>query len=215
MSEGTAKPTKKSPRKTAAERAIPNLSGAKRKRPDKVGTNTGVVTPAWLKAGTENLAKGREKKKAMAEEGKKSGRDDVGVRWAKMLDGSMTVKDLSIEELNRMQLVGKDGTFSGRGRAIPSHIAQAMRNETIRRAQGALLASVHDAAMALGKIINDPEASSADITRASNIVMDRVLGKPTETVVITNESEWDKGVRESINLDREKDTLMDEEAGNA
>lgn len=211
VSDDAAKPTKRSTRKLPGHETIPDASGTKpKKRGSKSNlndSNRGGVTEAWLAAGTANLAKGRAKKKALHDAANAAGLEPVSVRWAKMLDGSMTVKDLSIEELNKMQLVNKDGSFGGPGRAIPSHIAQAMRNETIRRAQGALLATVNAAAEAMGRIINDPEASSADITRAANVVMDRVMGKPTETVVITNESEWDKGSREAVALDREMEMV--------
>lgn len=176
----------------------------------KIGKSRGVVTDEWVEKGKKNLAKGREKKEAQRAKARAEGAESATSKWARLLDGTMSVRELDDEELSHMRPRGADGGFGGGKRPIPSHIAQQMRNEMIRRAQHTLLTSVGDAAKAMQTIVNDPDAKDADKIRAGTTIMDRVLGKPDQTVRIESESEWDKAVRKAFAVDRDLDDLIRE-----
>src|SRR6478736_6392746 len=83
----------------------------------KPGTKGSKQTAAQKRAAAENLRKGREardRKRQEAREAAERGevRDTTAVRWAKLLDDTLTVQDLDEEELARMQVRGKDGEFN-------------------------------------------------------------------------------------------------------
>src|SRR5690606_26981830 len=77
-------------------------------------------TDAERAAGQANLAKGRARKAKAREEAKKNPRPSAADRWAQLLDGTLTVKDLDDDEINKMRVRSADGTFNGAGRRLPS-----------------------------------------------------------------------------------------------
>lgn len=153
-------------------------------------------------AGRANLEKGRKKKLAMKEQAEREVRTTAGERWAMLLDGRLSVRDLDDEEIRRMSVRAKDGTIA-RGRTMPSHIAQAYTAETIRRAQKMFREHLPKAIEALGTVVTDPDASNADKIKAANIIVDRVMGKALERVHVEGPSPFDALSAEAIGLDRD------------
>lgn len=161
-----------------------------------------VTSAAKKRAQAENLAKGREakaRKRAEAKAAQESGevRMTAGERWSMLISGTLTVQDLDDEELASMRMRGIDGTFNGRGRAIPSHIAQAMQHEAIKRAQAMFQNAAPAAVKRLIEIASDPDTKDADAIRALQLVMERSLGKVPDTVRVETQDAWGKLLREA------------------
>lgn len=142
-------------------------------------------------AGRANVAKGRAKKAEQTKAAKEAGLPRASERWAQLLDGSLTVQDLDNEELAKMRVRGADGGFSGRRPAVPSHLAQAMQKEAIKRATEMFRNAAPKAVKRLLEIADDPETKDADAIRALDIVLNRGLGKMPETVLIEEKSKWE------------------------
>jgi hypothetical protein len=159
-----------------------------------------------IEQGKKNLAKGRESKKAMRERARAEGRMGAAERWAMLLSGQLTVGDLDDEEVKRMQVRTANGDFSGRRRStMPSHIAQAFRDENLKRANAALEAGLGDAVKALLDIAHDPDEKAADRIKAANIIVERVMGKAKQDIKleVSRFDEVAHEVVEGIVLDRE------------
>ena len=169
----------------------------------KAGPGTSKPTAAQKSAGSANLAKGRAAKAAKAAQAKAEGRMSGTERWARLLDGSLTVHDLDDEEVARMKVKGRDGSFGGSRRAIPSHLAQQFHQEIIRRAEADMRGSLSKAVALLGKVIDDPEARHSDQIKAAQLLMDRVMGKTPETVVLKAEDRFADLLGDAIVEDRD------------
>ena len=171
---------------------------------------------AQVAAGRANLAKGTAARQKRAAEARESGALGAKQKWAMLLSGQLTVKDMDDEELARVQFRTKAGDFSGgRRKMIPSHIAQQIQAEKIRRADAGLKDLLPAAVKALKEIIEngaDGEVvKTADITKAVAMVLDRGLGKPEQKVQMNvTETPWDKVTAEALEVDRDLADLIDE-----
>lgn len=178
---------------------------AKRKSPAERSQPDPRVTPQSIAAGKANLAKGRKKKADQAAEAKSAEVPTASARWRKLLDGSLTVRDLDDTEISKMRVRGADGGFSGRRPAIPSHLAQAMRNEAIRRAKESINANTNVVVKELIKLATDPDTKDSDRIKVLMYLADRQLGKTPEVVRVEGESKFDKMLSEAVGLDRDLD----------
>ena len=154
-------------------------------------------------AGRANLAKGREVKDAARAKAREEGREPASSRWAKLLSGTLTVKDLDDEELAKMRVRGKDGGFSGSRKPIPSHLAQQMQQEAIKRANDQFRLAAPKAVKRLLEIAEDSETKDADAIRALQIILERSLGKTPEVIRIDGASPFDAVTMEALGLDRD------------
>jgi hypothetical protein len=155
-------------------------------------------------AGRKNLAAGRKTRDEKRREARESGEFvPAKERWAALLSGTITVKDLDNEEIARMQVRSRDGSFGGRRRAVPSHLAQQMQREGIRRATELFRISAPAAVDGLLKIAEDPDAKDSDRIKAYSIIMDRGLGRVPETVRIEQGElpAWDADAARVYGLD--------------
>ena len=118
-------------------------------------------------------------------------------RWASLLAGDLKVEDLDDEEIRRMRVRGADGGFAGRRPNLPTHIAQAMTNEAIRRAQEKFRNAAPRAVEQLIEIANDPDVKPGDRIRALTLVLERSLGKVPDTVRVEAADAWGKMLREA------------------
>lgn len=143
------------------------------------------ATPAQRSA----LAAGQAKKKAALAK-IKPGEESAKQRWARLLDGTLLVGELTDEEIERGRVHGKGKMFHGEAPRMPSHLISAFHQEQIKRAKAILTKDLQKAAAALGKIINDPEAKDGDIIKAASLLLDRGLGKTPETVNIKAVDPW-------------------------
>jgi len=140
------------------------------------------ATPKQRDAGRKNLAKGRAARKKMAEQAAAEGRVTANERWSMLLDGTLTVHDLDDDEVRKMKVRSADGSFSGRGRRLPSHLIAAFHAEQIKRAKNVMHKSLVKAAKLLDAVIDDPEASRAEQLKAADMILNRVMGKAPETI---------------------------------
>lgn len=157
-------------------------------------TRRGPASDAQKAAGRANLARGRAKReKTRAEQEDNPDAMPAKERWAMLLSGTITVKDLDDDELARMQVRSRDGSFAGRRRAVPSHIAQQMQQEGIRRATELFRTAAPAAVKRLLEIAEDPDAKNSDIIKALGLVLDRGLGRVPETIrVEDSRSGWEE-----------------------
>lgn len=159
-------------------------------------------TAAEKAAGSANLAKGRKKKAEQTKAAKAAGTPRASERWAMLLSGTITVKDLDDDEIAKMKVRGADGGFTGRRPGMPSHLVQAFHKEAITRARNQITTAAPKAAKALLKILEDPEASNNDIIKAASILMDRGMGRAPEVIRIVGESPFDHMLTDAVGLDR-------------
>lgn len=156
-----------------------------------------AATPAQ-RAALERGQKSRLEKLATHQPGDDRQKD----RWKKLLDGTITVKDLDDEEVARMRVKGKGGTFSGKMPVMPSHLAQQFHAENIARANNRFRTSAVKAVKGLIKIAEDPDASDANRIKAYAMILDRALGKTPETIRVEGMGAFDKMMSDAIGLDR-------------
>ncbi len=111
--------------------------------------------------------------------------------------------DWDDEELMRGRRRNKHGKFTGRP---PLVIAASMHQELNRRrfsrAHQIMASSLADAAAMLGSIVRDEQAAPADRIRAAEVLFDRVLGKPRESVSLdiaaTSTPKWQLALAQGI-----------------
>src|SRR5687768_1061713 len=105
----------------------------------------------------DNLRKGRQKVSQRAAEARAAGAPKAKERWAMLLSGTILVSELDDDEIRRMRVRSRDGSFSGRPRPVPSHIAVAMQREGMERARRKALAGAIGGVEAIVEIANDKE----------------------------------------------------------
>jgi hypothetical protein len=160
-------------------------------------------------AGRKNLAKGRETMIKRRAEAKANGAVPVGDRWAMLLDGRLSVRDLDDKEIKKMRPRGIDGGFSGRPRRLPSHIIQAFTDERIRRAKDGIAKVLPTAIEEAKRILEDPEAKDSDKIKVMAMVWDRNLGKNPETIRVQADDPFAAALREVV-VDRDLADLAGE-----
>lgn len=138
----------------------------------------------------ENLRRGNLRGQEVAKQ-RKAARGTVApsvagepTRWERLRRGEIKVEDLDWQELARGQCRNIDGTFAGRPPAVPPKLARAMQAEIQKRIGARLDGALDMATRALVSLIRDPLTPPAERLRAIGMVMDRRLGKPTETVKV-------------------------------
>lgn len=180
---------------------------AKRESPATRSQRTSRRTKKEIEAGKANLAKGREAREQKRREAEAEGRDTGTVRWQKLLDGQLTVADLDDEEITRMRVKAKDGSFAGTPRrSMPSHLAQGFHREAIKRANDKIRTAAPEAVQALLDIGRDPDVKESDRVRALTYIIDRGMGKVPETINVQKADEWSATMDEAFKqgIDRDK-----------
>lgn len=188
---------------------------AERKSP-AASSKRSAARQAAIDKGTANLAKGREARKKQREAAKDNDRETQTERWRRLLDGSLSVRDLDDEEVQRMRVKGKDGTFNGPMPSMPSHLAQQFHREILNRANAQFRTALGDAVKMLAGVVSDPEASNNDKIKAANLIIDRVMGKAVETVRVEAGTDFDSLLRDAAGLDvnRDLDDAAERASGN-
>lgn len=171
---------------------------------EDVTRRTKGATPAQKAAGRANLAKGRKKREELLT-------TDVDApkakeRWSMLLSGTITVRDLDDDEIEKMRVKGKGGTFSGRAPAIPSHLAQEFHREAIRRAKQKINLATPKVTQALLKMAEDSDVKDSDRIKILMYLMDRQLGKAPEVIHVAGESDFDAMLRKAVGLDRDMES---------
>lgn len=186
------KPAGRTKAATASQKGLGRQKGAK---------NTKKAT----EAGRANLAKGRESKERQRAEAREAGIPTARERWAMLLSGTITVKDLDDDEITKMKVRGADGGFTGRRPAIPSHLAHQWQQEAISRATAKFRTAAPEAVERLIDIANDPDTKTSDAIRALALVLERGLGKVPDTIRIEGQSPFDALLHEALDVDRDLD----------
>jgi hypothetical protein len=167
-------------------------------------------TPAQRKAAAANLARGHEAREMVEQSKAKGKRETRPQRWAKLLDGSLTVRDLDDEELARMQVRDAAGTLGGTRYMIPSHLAQQMRAESVRRANDMLRTAGPKAVKRLLEIAEDPDTKDTDAIRALALVMERALGKVPDKVIVEGVDRWGQTLNDVTDVAVDRDLEPDD-----
>lgn len=163
------------------------------------------ASPAQRAAAQKNLAKGRAKREQML----KDGGETAGSRWARLLDGSLKVEDLSDDEINNMKIKGRGGSSSRR--RMPSHLAKAFSDERHRRAQEGLAQLLDTAIQTYKDILTNPEEKASERSKVAKDIIERNLGKTPDRVHLAADTGFSKAVRE-VFVDRgESEQSMQEE----
>lgn len=149
-----------------------------------------------------NLAKGRQAKKDIAAAAREDGLMKAKDRWAMLIAGTLTVKDLDDKEVEKMKVRNADGTMGGKRRAIPSHLIQQFTQEQLVRANAKMRRALPETINVLVEILNDGSAKHSDRLRAAQMLQDRILGKAPETVRIQEVNEWDSMFTDAVDIDR-------------
>lgn len=131
-------------------------------------------------------------------------------QWVK---GELKPEDLTDEEVHRMQLMDKNGHFSGRpSKVIPRDLAMAFRSEAQKRLMGWFQEMVPEAQKAYRDLLTARHLQPGDAAklRAAEGVFERVIGKvPNATdmhVIIDDKPNFDKAATEIVyDLDEEED----------
>lgn len=154
------------------------------------------ASPAQRAAGRANLAKGRAaREQAIVEQP-----TPAGERWAQLLDGTLTVRDLTDAEIKKGKVKGRGGSYSRR--AMPSHLVKAFSDERLRRANEGLARLLPIAVQTYAELMVDPEASAADRQRIAKDVIERNLGKTPDRVQWEGDNPWSAALREVL-VDRD------------
>lgn len=163
------------------------------------------ITDAQREAGRANLAKGRATKAAIRAKAAEEDRMSAQDRWAMLLSGTLTVRDLDDQEIRKMRVRSADGTFNGPGKQrLPSHLAQQFLNEAMRRANDKIRTAVPEAVKILVEIAKDPDAKHADRLKAISMLMDRGMGRVPETVRIeSGDHPWEALLTDAVGVDRD------------
>lgn len=185
--------SKKKAGETAAEADnVVALSG-RRKPPSRKGI---PATPKQMEA----LTKGKESRKAAAkarrEREAKEGKTKS--RWHMLLDGDITVVDLDIDELQRMQTRDGIGEFGGRPPVVPARLARDMKAELLRRGQATIDSAYPEAVDLLRAVVKDPKQKTADRLKAAQLLIERSAGRMPETVRVEKTAAWDETFEDGV-----------------
>jgi hypothetical protein len=110
-----------------------------------------------------------------------------------------------------MQVRAADGTFGGKRRnSIPSHLAQQMRAESVRRANDMLRTAGPKAVKRLLEIAEDPDTKDTDAIRALALVMERALGKVPDKVIVEGVDRWGQTLNDVTDVAVDRDLEPDD-----
>lgn len=109
----------------------------------------------------------------------------VSAPIADAIDDPETLKDWSDEELRRGRRLGPKGKFNGPDpKVIPSNVHREMLRRQLSQAEVLLTQNLTEAVRLLGHIVSSPASEDKDRLKAAQLIMDRVMGKPKESVTI-------------------------------
>lgn len=140
-----------------------------------------------------------EKKERGELHGKERALVRVGPMNTRILIGAEDLSEWSIEELRAGQRTDKNGQNVGR---VPVIVPKALHDELVKRtlseAQRKLNESLDDAVAALTEIVKDNNVEAKDRLKASQMILDRVMGKNPETVKVQGEAKWEHALTAGI-----------------
>jgi len=115
----------------------------------------------------------------------------INPKMAALMRGELDVASLDNEELARGQFRNKAGSFSGAGtQMVPREMYAKMMNELFKRANEQMKTSLVDAVKVLTAIATDPDADPKDAIKAAQWLIERVMGKTPENVIVKQDKPW-------------------------
>lgn len=170
---------------TAADASLPKSGGRGRKAGKPVSDAQRKANEKARKAAQESKRKSKEARALMREE------PGYKPRWQQLVDGDISVADLTLKELQKHACANDDGTWVGRRHSLPSRIVSAMDAERIRRERYRMSRLTTKAFKALDSRLEDDESPAQQLTAALRVI-EYSIGKVPEVVHIGAETAYDR-----------------------
>lgn len=115
----------------------------------------------------------------------------VNPRMRKLLEGEISVTDLTTEELVSGRLLNSRGNFAGTDtQMVPRKMYAQMMNELFARANDKMKDSLVEAAELMTAVVKNADAEYKDRMKAAQWLIERVMGKMPETVNVQQDKPW-------------------------
>lgn len=128
----------------------------------------------------------------------------VNERMAKVISGDIPLSDLDTEELIRGQLRSESGRFGRNTAIVPRAMFAKMTEELFKRANDEMKSNLVVAVEALTGIITSPTSDPKDVIKASQWMIERVMGKTPEELIVKQDKPWQE-VLTTISVDGAED----------
>lgn len=112
-------------------------------------------------------------------------------RWQQLVDGDITVADLTLKELQKHACANDDGTWVGKRHALPARVVSAMDGERIRRERYRMSRLTTKGFKALESRLDDDDSPAQQLTAALRVI-EYAIGKVPEVVHIGAETAYDR-----------------------
>lgn len=179
---------------------VVDLSG-RRKPPSRKGIPATAKQRAALKRGQDKAHQAaKDRRKREAKEGKPKS------RWKQLCDGEITVGQLDLDELKRMQTKDALGAFGGRAPAVPARLARDMKAELLRRGQAIIDSAYPEAVALLQSVVADKRQKTSDRIKAAQLLVERSAGRMPETVRLEKTATWDETFEDVVTVTEGQET---------
>jgi len=112
-----------------------------------------------------------------------------------ILNGTEDLTLWSDEELLRGHRKDRNGRWSGRPpKVVPLAVHQELTRRRLDEAYQLLREDLVGAVQLLGQVVRDKEADNKDRIKAAELIINRVMGKPTERVELSTRSRWEEAL---------------------
>lgn len=127
--------------------------------------------------------------------------------WKSFMDRRIPFSELDDEELARLQVRDRNGSFSGtRPKMMPTELVQLHEAELFRRNNTLLKEVLLKATQVHIDVMNDESADPALRMRAAQYMQDRILGKTADKMEIKAELKpWEGLIEGIIRADGDQD----------
>lgn len=117
----------------------------------------------------------------------------VPSRYEALLNGTMSVEDLDVEEIQKGQLRDANGTFTGRPpNVIPRNMHIKLVQELMKRMDASWREHATEALGVFIEIMNNPKVRPQDRLYAAQYVVERIQGKiPEKQEISATVSRWE------------------------
>lgn len=132
-------------------------------------------------------------------------------RYRDLVEGRLSVEDLTTEELAKGRLMDKNGRFTGRPpKYLPRQLVDAMRSEHYRRVNAVLEESLSDQVKVMRDIALDDSVEPATRLKAAIYVYERFMGRTPDRVEVKHGDKV-QDVVDRIMYDIQEETAIERE----